>query len=171
MVPSGPWKLVRPPSAGPKRSEEKNQPRRWQRSTLFLGRMSKYCGNCRGKHAGQHEFIWTDQKATSLAPHLNAECPNGLRFGRRLKTKFRLGCHHLRCRTSRMENIRDITCECCKSGEIETVQHTMLHCPAFAKERKGFLERACAVRPGFDAMSRPNYSFYVLNFVYLFYLI
>ena len=37
-----------------------------------------------------------------------------------------------------------------KSGEIETVQHTMLHRPAFAKERKGLLGRACAVQPGFD---------------------
>ena len=39
-------------------------------------------------------------------------------------------------------------------GEIETVQHTMLHCPAFAEERKGFLGRACAVQPGFGTMSR-----------------
>ena len=53
-----------------------------------------------------------------------------------------------------MEKVRDSTCECCKSGEIETVQHTMLHCPASAKERKGLLERASAVQPGFDAMSR-----------------
>ena len=53
-----------------------------------------------------------------------------------------------------MEKVRDSTCECCKSGEIETVQHTILHCPAFAKELKGFLERACVVQPGFDNMSR-----------------
>ena len=29
----------------------------------------------------------------------------------------------------------------------------MLHSPAFAIERKGFLERPCAFQPGFDAMS------------------
>ena len=36
------------------------------------------------------------------------------------------------------------------------MQHTMLHCPAFAKGRKGFLtiERACKVQPGFDANLR-----------------
>ena len=64
------------------------------------------------------------------------------------------GCHHIRCSTSRMEKVRDGTCECFKSGKIETVQHTMLHCPAFAKDRKGFPGRAYAVQPGFDAMPR-----------------
>ena len=34
--------------------------------------------------------------------------------------------------------------------------NTMLHCPAFAKERKGLPERACAVQPGFGAMSCPK---------------
>ena len=29
----------------------------------------------------------------------------------------------------------------------------MWHCPAFAKERKVFIERACKVQPGFDAMA------------------
>ena len=100
-----------------------------------------------GKSTLANMNIWTDKEATSLAPYLNMEWQNGLRFGRRLKTKFHLECHHLRCSTSRMENVRDSTCECCKSEEIETVQRTKRHCPAFAKERNGFIERACAVQP------------------------
>ena len=55
-----------------------------------------------------------------------------------------------------METVRDSTRDCHKSGKIGTVQRTMLHCPAFAKERKGFLERACEVQPEFGAMSRPK---------------
>ena len=146
---------MRPQSAGPK-CLGKKQPRKRHRSTLFLGRMSNSCRNFRKKNTLANMKIWTDKEATSLAPYLNVECPNGLRFGRRLKTKFRLGCHHLRCSTSRVEKVRDGTCECCKSVEMEMVQQTMLHCPAFAKERKGFLGRACgcAVQPGFSAMSR-----------------
>ena len=71
-----------------------------------------------------------------------------------IRAPFRLGCHYLRCSTSRMEKVRGRTCECFKSGEMEMVQHMMLHCPAFAKERKGFLERACKVQPVVGATSR-----------------
>ena len=70
-----------------------------------------------------------------------------LREGRRLKTKFRLGCHDLRSSSSRTQLVRNAQCPCCESRESETIQHTLLECSAFTKERDTFLERFYELHP------------------------
>ena len=74
-------------------------------------------------------------------------CPASLREGRRLKTKFRLGCHDLRSSSSRMQLVRNAQCPCCESRESETIQYTLFECTAFEEEREVFLSRLYSVCP------------------------
>ena len=82
-----------------------------------------------------------------LPEYLLRTCPSSLREGRRLKTKFRLGCHDLRSSSSRTQLVRNAQCPCCKSRESETIQHALLECSAFTKERDTFLERFYELHP------------------------
>ena len=45
---------------------------------------------------------WVEKERFGLPEYLLRTCPSSLREGRRLKTKFRLGCHDLRSSSSRM---------------------------------------------------------------------
>ena len=78
---------------------------------------------------------------------LRRACPASLREGRRLKTKFRLGCHDLRSSSCRMQLVRNAQCPCCESRESETIQHTLFECEAFEEEREAFLARLYSVCP------------------------
>ena len=57
-----------------------------------------------------------------LPEYLLRTCPSSLREGRRLKTKFRLGCHDLRSSRCRMQRVHNAQCPCCESRESETIQ-------------------------------------------------
>merc|ERR1719359_661191 len=67
--------------------------------------------------------------------------------GRRLKTKFRVGCHDLRSSSCRMQLVRNAQCPCCESRESKTIQHTLFECTAFEEEREVFLSRLYSVCP------------------------
>ena len=82
-----------------------------------------------------------------LPEYLLRTCPLSLREGRRLKTKFRLGCHDLRSSSCRMQRVRNAQCPCCESRESETIQHALFECKAFAKECGEFLERLYESHP------------------------
>ena len=82
-----------------------------------------------------------------LPEYLLRTCPSSLREGRRLKTKFRLGCHDPRSSSSRTQLVRNAQCPCCESRESETIQHTLLECSAFTKERDTFLKRFYEMHP------------------------
>ena len=82
-----------------------------------------------------------------MPEYLLRACPASLREGRRLKTKFRLGCHDLRSSSSRTQLVRNAQCPCCESRESETIQHTLLECSAFTKERDTFLKRFYEMHP------------------------
>ena len=45
---------------------------------------------------------WVEKERFGLPEYLFRTCPSSLREGRRLRTKFRLGCHDLRSSSSRM---------------------------------------------------------------------
>ena len=94
---------------------------------------------------------WVEKKRFGLPPeYLLRTCPSSLPEGRRLKTKFRLGCHDLRSRSScRMQLVRNLNaqCPCCESRESETIQHTLFECTAFEEEREVFLSRLYSVCP------------------------
>lgn len=45
---------------------------------------------------------WVEKERFGLLEYLFRTCPSSLREGRRLRTKFRLGCHDLRSSSSRM---------------------------------------------------------------------
>ena len=45
---------------------------------------------------------WAEKERFGLPGYLLRTCPSSLREGRRLRTKFRLGCHDLRSSSSRM---------------------------------------------------------------------
>ena len=65
------------------------------------------------------------QERFGLPEYLLRTCPSSLREGRRLKTKFRLGCHDLRSSWCRMQLVRNAQCPCCESRESETIQHAL----------------------------------------------
>ena len=73
------------------------------------------------------------QERFGLPEYLLRTCPSSLREGRRLNTKFRLGCHDLRSSSCRMHLVRNAQCPCCESRESETIQHTLFECSAFTK--------------------------------------
>ena len=90
---------------------------------------------------------WVEKERFGLPEYLLRTCPGSLREGRRLKTKFRLGCHDLRSSSSRTQLVRNAQCPCCESRESETIQHTLFECEAFEEERKVFLSRLYSVCP------------------------
>ena len=62
----------------------------------------------------------------------------------------RLGCHDPRSSSCRiMQLVRNLNaqCPCCESRELETIQHTLFECEAFAEEREAFLARLYSVCP------------------------
>jgi hypothetical protein len=90
---------------------------------------------------------WVEKERFGLPEYLLRACPASLREGRRLKTKFRLGCHDLRSSSSRTQLVRNAQCPCCASRESETIQHTLFECEAFEEEREAFLARLYSVCP------------------------
>ena len=102
------------------------------------------CG--RGARSPQKTY-WVAKERFGLPEYLLRACPASLREGRRLKTKFRLGCHDLRSSSSRMQLVRNAQCPCCESRESETIQHTLFECTAFEEEREVFLSRLYSVCP------------------------
>ena len=95
---------------------------------------------------------------SGLPEYLKRVCPSGLRPGRRLKTKFRLGAHPLRASSARMVR-RDrraaaSRCECCNAGAEETIRHAMFECRAHDGIRTTFVERAEEVYPEFGHLSQ-----------------
>ena len=88
---------------------------------------------------------WAEKERFGLPVYLLRTCPSSLREGRRLKTKFRLGCHDLRSSSCRMQLVRNAQCPCCESRESETIQHTLFGCEAFEEEREAFLARLYSV--------------------------
>ena len=53
---------------------------------------------------------WVEKERFGLPEYLLRACPASLREGRRLKTKFRLGCHDLRSSSCRMQLVRNAQC-------------------------------------------------------------
>ena len=92
-----------------------------------------------------------------LPEYLKRACPCGLRQGRRLKTKFRLGVHQLQGSLARMVprggRAAASRCPCCDAGVGETVQHALFGCRSHDAIRADFFERAEEVYPEFGAMS------------------
>ena len=81
-----------------------------------------------------------------------------LRYGRRLKTKLRLGAHQLQASLARMiprdrRRPADSHCRCCSAGVDETPKHALFVCRCHAEIRGEFLERVEAVCPAFRSMS------------------
>ena len=71
-----------------------------------------------------------------LPDYLCDPCPIGLRGGRRLKTKLRLGCHDLNAsayRTLKRSDDARVTraklCCNCSLGAVEDFEHILCHCP------------------------------------------
>lgn len=93
--------------------------------------------------------VWVDTTRFGLPEYLKRSCPYSLREGRRLKTKFRVGCHPLRSSAARMERVRNATCPCCQcdAGVSETIHHTLFECKAFSDERDAFLSTLCSTCP------------------------
>ena len=93
-----------------------------------------------------------------LPKYLVRTCPEGLRHGRRLKTKFRLGVHQLQKCQARMvpRNVRTAAhsrCGCCSAGAEETIKHAVFDCKAHDGIRAEFLGRVKEVHPPFGGMS------------------
>ena len=87
-----------------------------------------------------------------MSPYLARVCPDGLRHGRRLKTKLRLGAHPLAVSASRMipgHTAVHAQCKCCVAGVPETICHTLFECPCFDDVRRVFIDRVSAEEPIF----------------------
>ena len=111
---------------------------------------------------------WVEKERFGLPEYLLRTCPSSLREGRRLKTKFRLGCHDLRSSSSRTQLVRNAQCPCCKSRESETIQHALLECSAFTKERDTFLERLYELHPIARGLSPEGHcDFLMLSLIHI----
>ena len=110
-------------------------------------RVSELAGGFKRMSTLHNMSNWVEKERFGLPEYLLRTCPASLREGRRLKTKFRLGCHDLRSSSCRMQLVRNAQCPCCESRESETIQHTLFECTAFEEEREIFLSRLYSVCP------------------------
>ena len=81
-----------------------------------------------------------------------------LREGRRIKICLRMGCHDLRSsgaspdrRLGRSMSMQ--FCSCCDLKKVESIDHTLFHCPAYSSIRESFFTKASLVVSGFRDMS------------------
>ena len=100
----------------------------------------------------------TRSGGSGLPQYLKRTCPFGLRHGRRLKTKMRLGAHQLQGSLARMipRHVRrpaDFHCKCCSMGVDETAKHALFECRCHVDIRRDFVARVEAVCPTFRSMS------------------
>ena len=100
----------------------------------------------------------TRSGGSGLPEYLKRTCPFGLRHGRRLKTKMRLGAHQLQGSLARMipRHVRrptDFHCKCCSMGVDETAKHALFECRCHVDIRRDFVARVEAVCPTFRSMS------------------
>ena len=93
-------------------------------------RVSELAGGFKRMSTLHNMSNWVEKERFGLPEYLLRTCPASLREGRRLKTKFRLGCHDLRSSSCRMQLVRNAQCPCCESRESETIQHTLFECTA-----------------------------------------
>ena len=103
------------------------------------------------------EYVGLIKDGIGLPMYLRRTCPFGLRHGRRLKTKFRLGAHQLQGSLARLVPRRDRTaahsrCQCCSAGVDETVRHALFECGCHDDIRRDFYERVDDVHPAFGPM-------------------
>ena len=78
----------------------------------------------------QNTSKWVRKERFGLPEYLLRTCPLSLREGRRLKTKFRLGCHDLQSSSCQMQRVRNAQCPCCDSRESEMIQQMLFECKA-----------------------------------------
>ena len=97
---------------------------------------------------------WVQVDRHGIPAYLKRSCPVGLRGGRRLKTKFRLGRHQLQSSLACMEVTKDKACKCCSRKVPETVMHAMLDCEAHDAERRVFLTRMDQLVPEFGRKTK-----------------
>ena len=95
----------------------------------------------------QNTSKWVRKERFGLPEYLLRTCPLSLREGRRLKTKFRLGCHDLQSSSCQMQRVRNAQCPCCDSRESEMIQQMLFECKAPEEEREVFLSRLYSVCP------------------------
>ena len=100
---------------------------------------------------------FTSTARRCLPKYLARICPVGLRHGRRLKTKFRLGVHQLQGCLARMipggvRTQAHSRCGCCSVGAEETIKHALFVCSAHRGIRAGFYMDVAAVCPRFGSM-------------------
>ena len=95
-----------------------------------------------------------------LPYYLCDPCPIGLRGGRRLKTKLRLGCHDLNVsayRTLKRSDDARVTraklCCNCSLGAAEDFEHILCHCPCYDTLRSRFWNLVASVDPQLAASS------------------
>jgi hypothetical protein len=100
---------------------------------------------------------WTDVSNPKAPAYLRKLCPIGLRRGRKLKTRIRLGCHDLNQSLSRQLGDKrkdsDKICQCCNRGAVESPQHALLECPLYKDMRALFFSRADDASDGFSSLS------------------
>ena len=100
----------------------------------------------------------TRRDRRGLPEYLVRACPYGLRHGRRLKTKFRLGVHQLQECLARMvprsaRTAAHSRCGCCSAGVDESIEHALFECKTHDEIRAEFLGRVEKVYPPFGGMS------------------
>ena len=71
---------------------------------------------------------------------------------RRVLTKLRGGTAELQVEMARWKGLRreDRKCTECGSGEVEDVQHFLIRCEAWNRERKKLMEKMKSLVAGFD---------------------
>ena len=92
----------------------------------------------------QNTRKWVRKERFGLPEYLLRTCPSSLREGRRLKTKFRLGCHDLRSSSCRMQRVRNAQCPRTEDTQWSTSQRLALRPapPGFLGETSRLWHRA-----------------------------
>ena len=110
---------------------------------------------------------WTDIMRTLPLPgYLCQPTPMGLRWGRRIKTRIRLGCHDFNECCAHEARTTDVKfCKCCNPGgieespyhcvmkKIESPYHAVMKCTAYDQIRKEAFDQIHAIYPRFCKLS------------------
>ena len=117
----------------------------------------EFADDMKNKSTLRHLGNLTDASNSTMADYLRSSCPVKLREGRRLKTKFRLGCYDLNYSTDRKAHVPSDNgkkCRCCVRGSAETMQHFIFECPAYNDSRDAFMDRMNQIFPEFMDMNK-----------------
>ena len=141
-------------------SVSKYEVKKKSKEFMFLQQKEGLLDELTHRSSLKHNSTRFNQDRVGMAPFLMRPVNRSyeLREGRRIEICLRLGCHDLCCSNASADrrlgrSMSMSFCPYCTLKKVESIDHTLLHCPAYSSIRESFFAKANLVISGFHEKS------------------